>query len=99
MRRRRNKGADEVNVKGVDKTPFFMPYYKGNQEAHMSYYNWQPVYEQHNEEIRWFKTRFGLFTTQVLKDGEWVNSSTGATLDQFGHDRKQSWSTNVPVKV
>ena len=58
-----------------------MPYYKGNQEAHMSYYNWQPVYEQHNEEIRWFKTRFGLYTTQVQKDGEWVNSSTGATLD------------------
>lgn len=47
----------------------------------MSYYNWQPEYQPINPEIRYFKTRFGLYTTQRMIDGEWVNDSTGATLD------------------
>ena len=47
----------------------------------MSYYNWQPEYQPISDEIRYFKTRFGLYTTQRNIDGEWVNCSTGATLE------------------
>ena len=46
----------------------------------MSYYNWKPEYQPISPEIRYFKTRFGLYTTQRNIDGEWVNCSTGATL-------------------
>ena len=47
----------------------------------MSYYTWKPEYQPISDEIRYYVTRFGLYTTQRLIDGEWVNDSTGATLE------------------
>lgn len=64
-------------VKGVDKTPFFMAYYKGNQERHM----FTPEYMTITDELRWYKTRFGLYSTQRLVDGEWVAFLTGGTME------------------
>ena len=40
----------------------------------------QPAYQPISDELRWYKTRFGLFTTERKVDGEWVGL-TGATLE------------------
>ena len=41
----------------------------------------QPDYQPINDELRWYKTRFGLYTTERKVDGEWVGFLTGATME------------------
>lgn len=40
-----------------------------------------PEYMPISDELRWYKTRFGLYTTERLVDGKWVGFLTGGTLE------------------
>lgn len=44
-------------------------------------FKFTPNYMPITDELRWYETRFGLYSTQRLIDGEWVGFLTGPTME------------------